>query len=102
MDVAELIAFGERLAGDLAVAATRYHVKSDQNDILAYESATVRAYVAWLVCLAPIPSQLRESVLLGDWGRGCPWEEPELLLRVSEFYREIAARAAATGRSTPS
>ncbi|HEU5072700.1 MAG TPA: hypothetical protein VFU02_00970 [Polyangiaceae bacterium] len=102
MDVAQLVAFGERLASDLAAAAKRYHVKSDQHDILEYESASVRAYVAWLVCGVLVPTQLRESVLLGEWGRGCPWEERELLLRVSEFYREIEAHGAATGSSTPS
>lgn len=89
MDLAELVGFGERLASDLAAAAARHHVKSDKHEILGYESATVRAYVALLVLGMPVPAHLRESVLLGEWGRGYSWEEPELLQRASEFYREL-------------
>ena len=91
MTLAELIEFGERLASDLDAAAARYHVKSDQRDILDYESATVRAYVALLGHGAPVPSNLRESVLLGAWGGGYPWDERELLQRASEFYRGLQA-----------
>lgn len=89
--LAALAALGERLASDLAAAAERYHVKSDQRDILGYESAIVQAYVAWLTRAAPVPENLRESALLGTWGRGHRWEERELVQRTSEFYRELLA-----------
>jgi len=89
--LAVLATSGERLASDLATAAARYHVKSDHRDILGYESATVQAYVAWLTRGAPVPENLRESALLGAWGRGHRWEERELLQRTSEFYRALLA-----------
>jgi hypothetical protein len=91
MNLAELIAFGECLASDLDAAAARYHVKSDQRDILGYESATVRAYLALLAHGAPVPSNLRQSMLLGAWGRDYPWDERELPQRASEFYRGLEA-----------
>lgn len=100
-DLVELAAFGERLASDLASAAARYHVKSDQRDILGYESATVHAYVAWITRGVPVPTNLRESVLLGAWGRGHRWEE-QLLQRTSEFYRKLQERGVSTEPETPS
>lgn len=101
IDLVDLAAFGERLAGDLAYAAARYHVKSDQRDILGYESATVQAYVAWITRGVPVPTNLRESVLLGEWGRGHRWEEQELLQRTSEFYRKLQEQGVSTEPETP-
>ncbi|HEY6728345.1 MAG TPA: hypothetical protein VI197_30250 [Polyangiaceae bacterium] len=97
-----LAAFGERLASDLATAAARYHVKSDQRDILGYESATVQAYVAWIERALPVPEHLRESVLLGAWGRGHAWDgELDLVRRASEFYRELRAWGVSTHAARP-
>lgn len=102
-DLAALTAFGERLASDLAAAAAHYHVKSDQRDILDYESATVRAYIAWITRGVPVPTNLRESVLLGAWGRGHRWDgERDLVQRASEFYRELQAYGVSTDPGTPS
>lgn len=92
MELSELVSFGERLSRDLHVAAMRYHVKSDQHDILGYEAGTVDLYLAWLLRGEPVPEDFRESTLLGEWGRRYSWDDVELLHRTAEFYRHVEER----------
>lgn len=92
MDLASFLQSGERLAEDLLAASERYHVRSDQRDILAYESATVRAYLAFFATGTAVPDNLRTSVLLGDWGASFQWPEAGLLERTFAFHEELRRR----------
>jgi hypothetical protein len=82
--------FGEQLARDLEAAAQRYHVKSDDHDILDYEAAGILEAVRSFRENRGSGANSVESTLLGEWGRHTRSKEPELTKRALEFYRMIA------------
>jgi hypothetical protein len=92
MDLESFVKSSERLATDLLAASERYHIRSDQRDILAYEAATVHAHLALIAQGTPVPDHLRASALLGKWGADHQWQDTELCMRVSAFYDELRRR----------
>lgn len=88
-DPIELADTARALAKSLAKEAARYHVKSDQHEILGYESATVAAYAKELLGGEPVSAHLRESTLLGQWGRGYRWDNEELVTQTALFYQKL-------------
>jgi hypothetical protein len=85
----QLITEGQDLAAALEAAACRYHVKDDRRDVLGYEAGTVDAYVLLLRDGTPVPDHLKESTLLGPWGRRLHWQKPELSRRTAAFHEAL-------------
>lgn len=87
MDKKSLIKIGLDLSKEALELSVKYHSKSDSHEILAYESAILKAKCDFLKMAKSIPVNLEESALLSDWGKQLALELPELAHSINEFYR---------------
>ena len=86
MTNSEISENGKLLAAELDDLASRYHEKSDQHEILAWEADIVRAKVRDLSERCGLPEYLGESTLLGKWGADLAMELPSITDRVKAFH----------------
>jgi hypothetical protein len=82
MTRSDLAAFGLELVNTLDQVSAGYHVKSDQHEIIGWESAVIRAKTKHLQHGAEIAENLKDSIWLGSWGKSYRWSEQELLEKV--------------------
>lgn len=85
MNTFELAAAGIALASELDILATRYHVKSEDHDILSWEADILRAKSTDAVDDCGLSENLKESVLLSDWGARLASQIPAFAARVRDF-----------------
>jgi hypothetical protein len=85
----QVIELGRDLARESEALSRSFHVKSDQHDILGYEAAVLAARSQYLETGETIQGNLRESVLLGAWGRALASEMPQFAERVAHFHSEF-------------
>ena len=87
MNKSDLLKIGKILAFDLLESSGKYHIKSDDCDILGYEAGTVKMIVESNFNHELIKSQIEKSCLMGKWGTETRKKEIEIVKRVNEFYK---------------
>lgn len=87
MNKQEIIKVGEILSRDLDVESTKYHVKSDQYDILGFESAEILRISKSIESDQVDKFMLSQSTLLSSWGTMLKDEVPNLMLRVKQYRK---------------
>lgn len=88
MERKSLIKTGLLLSKKALKLSYNYHSKSNNHDILGYESSILKAKCDFLNDGKLIPTNLEESALLSDWGKQLALELPELTNSIKEFYQE--------------
>lgn len=77
------------LAERLEVLSRKYHIKSDDHDILGYEAASIREKLVAKTENRIVRSPLMLSTLLSEWGRSTALQYPEIAEEVRSFHRDI-------------
>jgi hypothetical protein len=83
-----LVTVGLQLARELEEESKLYHVKSDDHEVLLWESAIVEERVYAFLEKRELKENLRDSVLTGKWGEHTASICPVLTEKVREFYSE--------------
>lgn len=84
----ELAQQGMELATELNEIQSRYHEKSDSNDILYYEALTLRAKSRDLLEDCGVKEELGQSAMLSAWGSQMAAALPDIANRVRRFHAE--------------
>ena len=87
-----LIATGLALASELKELSRRYDPRSDDHDILTYESIGIAELIYGMKEGKEPNEKWKESVLLGEWGKHTRQKIPEMTKKVEEFYFQYSDR----------
>jgi len=87
----ELAQQGIKVAAELNEVQSRYHEKSDSNDILHYEALTLRAKSRDLLEDCGVNEDLVYSTLLSTWGAKLAATLPDVVTRVRKFHADYEA-----------
>lgn len=77
------------LAERLEVLSRKYHIKSDDHDILRYEAESIREKTLAKAENRTARSHLMISTILSEWGRSTALKESEIAEEARSFHRDI-------------
>lgn len=86
MSSQEIADTGASLAVEIDQLAARYHVKSDEYDILSWEADIIRAKSKDVLENCGLIENLRESTLLSTWGANLAESIPNIANKVRDFH----------------
>lgn len=91
MNKVELAEAGKALAIEIDELSKKYHVKSDQHEILIWEADILRAKSQDLLNDSGLSENLQTSTLISSWGEGLAKNIPAVANKVIHFHKEYAA-----------
>ena len=86
----ELSELGVLLAAELDQLATKYHVKSDEHEILVWEADIIREKSKDVLLRFGLSENLKESTLLSSWGMTLANKIPKITEKVKFFHSQYA------------
>lgn len=86
LSYSELALQGIDLADELSEIRSRYHEKSDSNDVLYYEALSLRAKSRDLLEDCGVAENLEQSAMLSAWGSDLAALFPDIANRVRRFH----------------
>ncbi|VAW82096.1 hypothetical protein MNBD_GAMMA12-91 [hydrothermal vent metagenome] len=90
MDRQKLGQIGKSLANDLENISEKYHSKSNQHEILQWESVGVRGMTSQLLNSEECTYKLLSTQLLREWGEKLISDNTELSERVFSFRQSYS------------